>query len=260
MSLSPAITDILLDLELGGFVVGRGAWDEQLGSEIPRVGDLSNLDLEGLIALGPTDVILQAGRRGTPSALLKTAEAQGWKVINRQIDSLDDLFATVDALVDELSMDGDEELRERSRLRAEVLLQEFEGVTKPLEAEALAGWGSVLLLYSSDPPSAFGPGSYLDEVIGRMGLVNVLAEGGAWQELDAEMVVALNPGAIVLVRIGAIAGAGRDADLGRLGKLPLTAMEEGRAFQISHPQAHLPGTCVIEVARQLRAIFEAGDG
>ncbi len=68
VSLSPAITDILLDLGLGEYVVGRGAWEEQLGAEIPRVGDLSNLDLEGLIALGPTDVILQAGRRGTPAA------------------------------------------------------------------------------------------------------------------------------------------------------------------------------------------------
>lgn len=262
--LSPAVTDILIDLGVGEFIVGRDAWDEQLGAEVPRVGDLTNLDAEALIRLRPSDVVLQAGRRGVPAGFDSLATEYGWKVLNVQIDSLGDILGVVDTLANELSFGGDDEFRARALKKAEELRGDFEAAMEPIEGwsgggdESGDGVGEreVLLLYEVDPPSAFGPGSYLGDVLLKMGVVNSLGEGGAWRELDAEALVHLDPWAIVLIRDGAIEESGARADVGRLVKLPLRAIREGRCYQVSHPQALLPGTCVIEVVRQLRSVLE----
>jgi len=264
--LSPAVTDILIDLGVGDFIVGRDAWDEELGADVPRVGDLTNLDAEGMVRLRPSDVVLQAGRRGVPAGFDALARERGWKVLNVQIDSLADILEVVDALAHALSFGGDDELRARVLEKAEELRSDFDAATKPIEGwsrgvyEGGDGDGveprTVLLLYEVDPPSAFGPGSYLGDVLLRVGVVNALGDGGAWQELDAETLIHLDPWGMVVIRDGAVEEWGARADVGRLTQLPLRAIREGRSYQVSHPRALLPGTCVIEVARELRAVLK----
>ncbi len=253
VSLSPALTDILIDLELSEYIVGRDSFDEQLDPSIPRVGDLSNLDVERLIALAPTDIVLQAGKRGSPSILLKLAESQGWNIINLQIDALDDIQRAINELSQSLSFkDLEEQVIQGINDTRSALIIQLREMQQPLKEVLRSQMGSVLLLYFMDPPSAFGPRSYLGDAMESMGVMNTLQSGGAWQELDAESLVRLDPWAIVIIQTGPKQSVLVAELPERMQPLNLRASTNSRIISIQHPQALLPGSCVVEVGAQLR--------
>lgn len=279
VSLSPAVTDILLDLGLGPFIVGRDAFDSQLDSSVPAVGDLFRFDAEGMIVLDPSDVVIQAGRRGAPPGLADLAQRNGWTLTNLQIDGLEDIASAVRRLCDNLSFRGEESLRASVGQRADMLIEAMRESLEPLPGSDRRKLGSILLLYGLRPPSAFGPGSYLGDVLDRLGVRNRLTSGGPWQQMDLETLVALDPFAIVivgtdsansrsLVELGATTLGDNPAtgelntrsqvsadDLGPLLQLNISAVRAGRIVRFTHPQARLPGSSVIDVSRELRTIL-----
>lgn len=256
--LSPALTDILLALGLGDRIVGRDTWESQLPAEVPRVGDLTSANLEALLALEPTDVVIQARRAGAPGGLESIAAARGWRLVNLQIDALADVRQAVEQLVEELTFSGERDERRRDiRSEAQRLVEELDNALRPIPPEIADRLGPVMLLYSTDPPSAFGPGSYLSDMLDRLGGRNALS-GGAWQELDAERVRGVDPWAIILVQ-SENSGGSRDAAEPlppALARLDLTCASAGRVALLRHPRALLPGASLIEVAAELRAILE----
>ncbi len=257
--LSPAVTDMLVALELGDRIVGRDAYEEQLPDSVPRVGDLTSVNLEAVLALNPTDIILQAGRAGAPPRLESIAAERGWRFINLQIDGLDDAQLALRRVVEELSFAGDDQSqRVAARRRATELLAEMDAALASLPAATTARLGPVLLLYFTDPPSAFGPGSYLSDMLARLGADNALT-GGAWQELDLERVAAIDPWAIIVVKPGASPQQTEDPQslLGSVGRLNLTCARAGRIAVLRHERALLPGASLIEAARELRDILES---
>lgn len=279
VSLSPAVTDILLDLGLGSFIVGRDAFDSQLDSSVPAVGDLFRFDAEGMIVLDPSDVVIQAGRRGAPPGLADLAERNGWTLTNLQIDGLEDIASAVRRLCHNLSFRGEESLRESVGHRADILIDAMRESLEPLPESDRRRLGSILLLYGLRPPSAFGPGSYLGDVLDRLGVRNRLTSGGPWQQMDLEALVALDPFAIVIVVTASAdnrSSAERSTttldddpatgalntrsqvladDLGPLLQLNISAVRAGRIVRFTHPQARLPGSSVIDVSRELRIIL-----
>lgn len=256
--LSPAVTDILLALDLGNRIVGRDTWESQLPTDVPRVGDLTSVNLEAVLALDPTDVVLQARRAGAPGGLESIASARGWRLVNLQIDALADVRQAVLHLAEGLSFIGEtDEMRRGIRARAERLVDELDKALRPMPSEASDRLGPIMLLYSTDPPSAFGPGSYLSDMLAALGGRNALA-GGAWQELDAERVRGIDPWAIILVRSES-SGEQDDAPPQlppSLAMLDLTCASTGRVALLRHSRALLPGASLVEVAAELRAILD----
>lgn len=250
---------MLLALGLGDRIVGRDAYEEQLPEAVPRVGDLVNVNVEAVLALQPTDVILQASRAGAPPRLESIAAERGWRFINLQIDTLDDARQALRKLVEELSFAGDDQSRRAGVERlARELLAEMDAALAPLPAETSERLGPILVLYFTEPPSAFGPGSYLSDMLSALGGRNAIA-GGAWQELDLERVAAVDPWAIISVKPGASETAvenPREA-LGSVGRLNLECARTGRVAVLRHERALLPGASLIDVARELRTILEA---
>lgn len=250
---------MLLALGLGDRIVGRDAYEEQLPEAVPRVGDLVNVNVEAVLALQPTDVILQASRAGAPPRLESIAAERGWRFINLQIDTLDDARQALRKLVEELSFAGDDQSRRAGVERlAREILAEMDAALAPLPAETSERLGPILVLYFTEPPSAFGPGSYLSDMLSALGGRNAIA-GGAWQELDLERVAAVDPWAIISVKPGASETAvenPREA-LGSVGRLNLECARAGRVAVLRHERALLPGASLIDVARELRTILEA---
>ena len=253
VSLSPALTDMLIDLGLRQVIVGRDAWDEQLDDSIPRVGDLSNLDLEQIILLKPTHLILQQGGRGIPDTLKYTAQQQHWTIINLHIDSLEDLFSALHQLAGNMAdACQDDKRRTIIRRKERILTKRFHDATAPLDHDTISATGTILSLYSLDPPGAFGPGSYLSDILKKMGIPNALQSGGAWQSIDGETILRADPQTILIIKAGDVLNTGRPVYPKEFAQLPLRAVRNNRTVLISHPQALLPGTTLIELAEIIR--------
>lgn len=260
VSLSPAISDILIDLELDAHIVGRDRWESQLPARIPRVGDLTNFDHEALIALAPTDVMIQAGRRGAPAGLEALADDLAFRVLNLQIDGLDDIADAIRTLAAHVAAHGPAPAAptpagpDAIAERAEVLIDRINTALRPFEAEVSEPGSALatrplLLLHALEPPQAFGPGSYLSDVLTRLGGRNALQQGGPWQQIDFETVVALDPWAIVLVT------PSTQVDWTPMLRLGLDAADAERLVVLAHPQALIPGSSVAEVADELRGLL-----
>ena len=104
VSLSPAFTQVLNKIGLGGAIVGVGDFDEMVrrrggepsggadvsgggdtfggGGGVPSVGRYVDLDLERLVALRPTHVLASTGAAGLPAALVELAQRQGFAVVD----------------------------------------------------------------------------------------------------------------------------------------------------------------------------------
>ena len=254
--LSPAVTDLLLALNLGDRIVGRDTWEEQLPDHVPRVGDLMSVNIEAVLALNPTDVVLQAGKMGLPARLEEIARDRGWRLINLQIDGLPDIRSAISTLTGQLSFESEPGERALATARGEALISEIDAALVPLASDVADCLGPVMLLYSTQPPSAFGPGSYVGDILESLGGHNALG-GGAWQELDLERVAAAQPWALIIVKGGADDElvAHPEAALGALARLDLACVGAGRLAVLRHRNAQLPGASVIGVAQELRAIL-----
>lgn len=253
--LSPALTDILIDLGLENNIVGRDIWEKQLPDSVPRVGDLYQLDYEALIALQPTDVILQVEPDKIPPFLNDTGAQKNFRIVAIHINTLPDILSAMRQLIAQLSFTGSESQRTAAQHKADEIESRINTALQPLPQTIADHLGPVLILHDVQPPAAFGPDSYLVQVLETLGAPDALTTGGPWQELDLETVADLDPWAIILIKPGAPADADKTAMLGPLADLKLSAVKNNRIAALTHPQSLLPGTCIADVADELRSIL-----
>jgi len=271
--LSPALADLLVELGLAPFIVGRDRFETRLPDDVPRVGDLERIDVEALLRLKPSDLVLQRGERGLEPGLRNLVAERGWNVVNVRIDDVDDIAAAADTLVTELTFGGDDALRAASADAAAALVERLEAGIAPLPPAVAEQLGSALLLFSIDPIWALGPGSHLGDVLEDLGLAHAVGPGTPYRRLAAEDLVGLQAGVVIHVVGAARAGDGSTTPvrvasgpddplvrtaLGPLARLGMPAVDAGRVMMLVHPRALLPGPSVLEVGALLRsALIEA---
>ncbi|MCC5786706.1 MAG: hypothetical protein JJU33_08410 [Phycisphaerales bacterium] len=255
--LSPGLVATLVDLGAADSIVGRHAYDMALDTSIPICGDQSGVDYEKLLTLHPTHVLLEWGERPLPERLVSLADDRGWELVNYRLRTLDELIDTSDDLARRFSPDR----QPPSARFAEALRRE----------PGLEALGPVLLLASVDPPSVVGPGSFHHDILVRLGGIPAIGNdhpmAAMWIELDAEDVLTLDPGAIVLIRPRPGTSSGADprtpargpkpGELGAIGRLPIRAVELGRLGVIEQPLSLTPSTAMIDLADELRATLRA---
>lgn len=258
VSLSPAASKILVDLGVGELVVGRHNYDRALAAEVPPVGDQSAIDYETLIGLRPTHVVIQSDAREPPARLVELAASTGFEIVDVGVLSLIDV--EVAALTLEMHFAPGAGLSQRLH---DALAE---------RGEDRSGWGTVLVAMQTAPTvDILGPGSAHHELVERMGYEPAVAEGLPYMPTDAEDVLAMDPGVIVLVMPRARDASPSPADwtptpgqLGSLAGLGLGAVEAGRVVIIDDPLALVPSTSLIAVAaeleRRLAALGPLGSG
>jgi ABC-type hemin transport system substrate-binding protein len=251
VSLSPAITQTLVDLGLGARIVGRSRFCRAVGPDVPAVGDLFDLDYERLLRVRPTHVLLQpSSATGPDPRLLRLAEEQRWTVAHWRIDTIEDIRRHVRELPPVL-FPQDQESREHLRGRAEALLQEIEAA---LEPPAPPPWtGPTLLVADAQGLLVSGRRTYLDDVLSALGGTNAIDAAG-WVELSIEDVLRVNPHAVIVVRGREPPGEAGAAGL--VGALDIAAARTGRIAVLVHPEVDIPGTSVTGVAREMRRVLE----
>ena len=182
-SLSPAITDTLVELGLRERLVGRTPWCQGV-SEVPALGSMTEVDLERLAAVKPELVLLQRTASGAPAGLREAAEARGWRVEEIPCASLEDVR----------SLPG--------RVAAAM------GVPSP---SADAAWNEVLtpvgrvaactpavLLLSAEPVMAIGQDAFLAQAWAAWGGTTVPKTPG-YPQMSLEDLFALRPACVILV-------------------------------------------------------------
>ncbi len=240
--LSPALTITLDDLGLRDRIVGRHGFDLLLEDEVPVVGNELGLDYEALIGVEPTHVLLETNERGIPPRLVSLAEARRWLILTIPLhESVDQIRAGVERLVEVLPREVDPEAAEELRREMDRAWREREGLAARL--------GETLPLVGIDPPGALGPGSFHADLLGRLGAEPVPRDGAMFIRMSAEDVVRLDPDSIILF----LPGAQPDGEgaIGVLGRIGLRAVEEGRVLLITHPHCLTPSTAMIEVADEI---------
>ena len=235
VSLSPAITQWVLELGRADTLVGVGDGDAFAPQGVPSVGTFFDVDLERLAGLMPTRVLAATAPEKLPAALRAAAERGGFALnAHRYPASLDDALAVggrVGAALGDAAGGIARSVALRGRLNA--------------VARAVAGRPPVraLLLFSTQPLQACGAGTVHDELLRLAGGVNVFdATAGTAPTLDRELLRGLAPKVVFLMRPGA--APGRDAGdprLAGLGGLEARAGVAGRVVLLHDPAVLLAG-------------------
>jgi iron complex transport system substrate-binding protein len=189
VSLAPSATEMLFAAGLGNRIVATVEYsDEPVAAKaIPRIGDVTAVDLERLVALHPDLVVAWPGG-GNPVQLEKIAQL-GFPIYRQQVNRLGDLPASVRRLG---ALTGDPSLAERAArgLDAELarIAREYGGGKHP----------TVLLEVWNRPLYTVGGTHLMSDSLNLCGAKNVF---GDLRELgpviDTEAVIARDPDIIV---------------------------------------------------------------
>jgi len=180
VSMSPGITQTLVDLGLEEKIVGRSPFCNGIDQSVPVIGDYYDVDFERLLSLKPTVVLVQATQAPKNTHLKELADSGFFRLHFWPLDSIDDIKQVYNKASDIFS---------DSPKKFEMSVSEV-----PLAER-------VLIVTQGTDVSAglcFGLNTYLDDVIKSMGLENALEREG-WTMLSLEDVVNLKPNRILVV-------------------------------------------------------------
>lgn len=186
VSLSPALTHSIERLGGTGAIVGCTPWCRIEGAVV--VGALEDRNLEAIAELRPTLLVRQSASPD-PALDLLLAEC-GARSVSWPLSTLSEVKACVPQLASALGSAGIAGAVDRARAVAE---RHAEAISMPVRTA-----GPVIFLYATDPPAAFGAGSYVDELWKAMGGRNAVESPG-YPVLAADDLAALNAVAVVVI-------------------------------------------------------------
>ena len=257
VTVSPAITQMIVDLERADLIVGVMQHDPiRERRDVAVVGDLYNLDYEKLLFLRPTHIFLQQTRDGVPQKLRELADRHDWKVLTYRIDTIADVQ---EALWDPDAVDPTRSVGGAIGypMAAQVLSQELSNQLRMLaELTLTEPTVRTLLLIGRQPPTAAGPGTFLDEMLSFAGGANVLDESaGMYPTLDREQLLRLEPDVVVIVNASTAGGAAGGAVATTQSAESLPDVGEARVVELRHPLALLPSTSMPTIAAELTKLL-----
>jgi len=193
VSTSPSITETLFALGLGDRVVGVSIYCRypEAVNRLPKVGSFLKPDAERIVRLDPDLVIVHAGPHTVPQQLatmhIRTATVDK--------GTLDGIYASIRTIGRAAGVPD----------RAASLAADIE---RRLQATRASSTGlprrKVLIVVGREPGTltnliAAGPGSFLHDVIGAAGGVNVLGDAGLpeYPQISMETAIRLSPDVIV---------------------------------------------------------------
>ncbi len=208
------MSEAMVELGLGQRVVGRSPWCMAVGADVPVVGTLLDCDFERLLASAPDLVLAQREHGAGPDELARFCAAQNIQLIQMRIDSIEDVEAMVQSLAARF---GGEAVARAAAWQARL---------RALDSNVSPSATRVLILSEGAPFLAFGRGTYLDGMLGRLGLDNAANTTG-YPTLLCEDLLAIDPDAILLI---ADEGKASDELAGALNACGVRAALDGRVY------------------------------
>ena len=245
--LVPSVTCMIVDLDMGVRIVGTGSWDAAAPAGAIAV-QTQTIDYEALLALRPTDVVVSSGVAGPDVKLSEYADQGLFDLHDYPYPR--DVYSALAMLTEpqgdtmsvaELLGISSEAIVVRKRIE--------DGLSRLREALKDRPSRRVLLAFGLDPVTASGPGSVNDELLGYVGAVNALSDGGQMVRLDHEGLIAASPDVILVLAPGQEPLSSTDDDrLARLRGLPVPALDQGRVAMLTDELILLPSTNLLQTA------------
>ena len=247
---------MIVDMGDGAELAGKSQYDTSAPESIPIVGNYLEVQIEKLLAIDPTDILMMTGKEGPPKRLLETAASHNIKVVNYTYpDTVADVvrILTGDAAVTGVPNLG-QALDDVSGARrvAGTMTAQLERIQK------LTGAGvkpKVLMVISTTPLMASGPHTVLDDLLTHyIGALNAAGDARvSAPTYDRESVLALAPDVVLLLlpSAPALQSIEDDPRLAELRGAPVPAVEHHRIILLDDPLLLLPSSNLSRVAATL---------
>jgi iron complex transport system substrate-binding protein len=240
ISLAPGATEMLFAAGAGDHVVATVDYADEppAARHVPRIGDVTAVDMERLVALHPDVVVVWPGG-GNPAQIEKVARL-GIPIYRQQANRLADLPASLRRLG---KLAGEQATAERAALELEGhiarLTQAYSGGKHP----------TVLLEVWNRPLYTVGGTHLMSDALSLCGARNVFRDlQSLGPVIDTEAVIARNPDIIVAAAPPG-EGAGWLADWQRLSSLG--AVRSGRLIAFEDQRLSRLGPSVIDATEAL---------
>lgn len=250
IALAPNLSETLFALGLGDRVVGVGdysTWPLE-ATLLPRLGGLYDANLERIVSLKPDLAVLLPSEKDL-AAKLAPLGIETLTVSNESLGDVDRSFRVI------AERCGVPEAGER-------LVGEWRAALTP---RPVPGKPRVLLSVGRQEGRmadvlAAGPGTFFDELLRRLGGVNVFADAGVlYPQVGLEEIVARKPDVILELRADEVPPEVAETlvrDWSRLGQLP--AVRSGRIHVIGGGHVVTPGPRLPRLYAEMRAALEKG--
>lgn len=240
VSISPATTETLFAVGAGDRVVGRSRFCDwpPAATRLPVVGGVIDADFEAIVQLSPDLVVGDSGPSAT--RLVDKLRAIGIASWFPNVDSL----TAVDDMILEMGA------RTGHASEAHAILDGTDGIHARIASveRAVAGEPTprVLMMVDVAPVVATGPKDFVDELLRRAGVANVLTKGAPWQTLSVEQIVDLDPDWLIDAS-SANGDEGESNAATRSGLwTSIRAVREGHVVSISDSRVLRPGPRIAE--------------
>ena len=243
VSLAPSITEMLFAIEAGEQLVGVTDFCDYPPEALkkPKVG-YSNPNLESLVALQP-DLVVAPNDFLKPDVIVKLEQLK-IPVFILADKNVEGIFAHIQTLG---------RIVGRSP-KADAVAMELRKQVAAIQ-QRIQGAAPVRVLYvlNSQPLITVGPGSFIDQLIGMAGGVNVAAKSATpYPRLSMETVLQEDPEVLVFP-VGKAEGISESEQQTWRQWTTMTAVKRGRLHQISADWLNRPGP---RIARGLEALAE----
>lgn len=266
ISLTPALTQMLVDLGQAHLLVGVGQNDAAAPSDakLPIVGTYLDPDIEGILALRPTHILITSGKEGPSRRLAAVALEHGITIANyRYPNSIED--------VGRILMDEDEFISGGNGETVSLgTLLDIKPQAHSLKLGMLVRLGALnnatytprppnVLLLIGDGLMASGPGTVLNQL-----LTQINARNAAWDAavpaptFDREKLLAARPDVILFLLPDAppLGPLDQDERLASLRGLDIPAVKQQRIVLVNDPLVLLPSSSLDRIAATLaRAVY-----
>lgn len=250
VTLAPAISQMLVDMDMGDKLVGVSEWDMAAPKGLPVVGNFTDVQTEAMLEVAPTHVLMMVGKEGAPTQLQRLADEGAFTLTTWNYPH------TIADVADIVYQQGSEHTLGavlQAETRAQRLRQDMLAKLDAIRAAtAELPRRRTLVVIGSQPLMASGPGTVNHELIAIAGGSNAAAEATVRAPVyDNESLLALAPEVIVLMMPGSGPLSENDQRLGAWASLPIPANEQGRVTLINDPLAVLPSTSLPRIAAEL---------
>ena len=243
VSLAPSLTEIVFLLGRGGSLVGvtRFCNVPAAASAVPKIGGVSDPDVERIVALSPDLVLCTTD--GNPRDKVRVLEEMGIPCFAVAPQNLDAVFQAIERLGVLLGA------ADRGRAEAGALRRRAR-LARPSSRDA--GKPAVLFVVSTAPIIAAGEGTFMDELVSLAGGRNVAARySGRYPRLSVEELVAARPEVIF---VAGMAGVERfPEEVTRWKEVP--AFRDGAVITLDGDLVTRPGPRLVTALELVSSAF-----
>ncbi len=245
LSLAPSVTEMLFAIGAGGQVAGVTQFCDFPPEALrkPKVG-YANPNVESLVALQP-DLIL-APREFLKSDLIASLDNLKIPIFILSDQTVEDIFShmqTIGRIVERQAEAAALVMELRQQLAA--IKQRVQG-RPPVR---------VLYVLNSQPLITPGPGSFIDQLIALAGGINVAAKSvSPYPRLSMETVLLEDP-EVLIFPVGATEGISEGEQLAWKRWSGLSAIKQGRMYQIPADLLNRPGPRIVQGLERLATLL-----